>query len=362
MLIYIFCIIFSCLFAFIASKLNENYKKSPTKQNFAGFFIFACLAFIIPFLIMALRGYNVGTDTSGTYYEIYIKALRNNSSVRDMGYYVINKIAILLFENYRGVLILTSFIICFIAYKEIFSESKNPLLSTYLFYATNVYFISMNMIRQSIATMIFIISIKYIKDRKFIKYLICILIATSVHTIAILYLPLYFIGSKKYDLKKIIPITLIISLLSKFLYKYVINILNSIDYFQDYFSWYFTSHYNSGYLNLYSLLISVFILILVLLGYKKGKDNFNYKLIGTMSALSVMFLSYSKYIPLSQRASFLMSYPLFIYLPEMVNFVEKPLLKFINKYGIIIGYGLYMTATIFIMHYHAVVSYSSMFN
>lgn len=362
MLIYILCIIFSCFFVFIAEKYHQQLVENQSKRIKFKYHLFAFLAFLIPFLIMALRSYSVGTDTSGTYYQIYQKSLYGSSGIRDIGYYFINRIGKLLFGNYRGVLIITSCIICFIAYKMIFNESKNPLFSTYLFFVTNVYFISMNMIRQSIATMIFVISIKYIREKKFIKYLICILIATSIHAIATLYLPLYLINIKKYDLKKIIILIIILSIFSHQLSPFIINILNSSNYFRQYFSSYFTSAYNVGQVNFYSLIISIFILILIILGYKKGKNNFNFKIMSTMSALSFLFLSYSKYIPLSQRLSFLMSYPLFIYLPEMVNFVDSRLLKFLNKYGILIGYTIYMIMTVFVMHYHAVVPYKSMFS
>ena len=127
-------------------------KKSKSKKTY---YIFLVLSFLLPFLISAFRGIKVGTDTSKTYVEIY-NAVINKIPVRDFGFGFLTKISIILFKNFQGILIVTSFIFMFLSYYSIIKYSNKPVLSLILFFTTNVYFVSMNMIRQSIATAIFI--------------------------------------------------------------------------------------------------------------------------------------------------------------------------------------------------------------
>ena len=173
--------------------------------------ICSVLSFIPPFLVSGLRSFNIGTDTSATYLNIYKLALYSKSltQIRETGYFLLNKIAILFFNNYTGVLIITSLIMCGFAYYGIFKLSKYPVMSVILFFITNVYFISMNMVRQSIATAIFVFAIQYIKNKKPIRYFLCILIASSIHVTALLYIPIYFLSKVRIRIKYIVMILLV---------------------------------------------------------------------------------------------------------------------------------------------------------
>lgn len=54
-----------------------------------------------------------------------------------------------------------------------------------------------NLFRNSKAIMLFLISLKYIEEKKFVKYVILNIIGTLFHITSLLYLPLYFILNKK---------------------------------------------------------------------------------------------------------------------------------------------------------------------
>src|SRR5690606_11238153 len=60
------------------------------------------------------------------------------------------------------------------------------------------YLILMNGMRQTIAGCIFIYSIKYIQERKLLPYIICILLATTIHKSAIILVVIYFIPQLNY--------------------------------------------------------------------------------------------------------------------------------------------------------------------
>lgn len=359
MSIYFISIYISIICAFISSKLKE--KKKYVKYRCL-YYIFCFLSFLPPFLVSAFRDISIGTDTQGTYYEIFCKALSKSNGVRDVGYYFINKICIFIYKDYRSVLIVTSLIITACAYRHIFSKSKNPMFSTYLFFTTNVYFISMNMIRQSIATMFFIFAIPYIKEKKFWKYLLVIAIAFSIHSSSIIYFPLYFLCNKKINKKRISIILIILLIFGRYLCSIAFVLLSKSSYFSHYFAWYITSSFNTGKANVVSLLISVCVLGVLFLSKNDSHEDFEYNCITWMQIIAFAFLSVSATFPMMQRMSWLFSFPLFIYLPKVINHISNKIFRILAYLGIALGYGAYMFVTIFMMHYNAVVPYTSIFN
>ena len=73
------------------------------------------------------------------------------------------------------------------------------------------YLASYNFIRQCIAIAIFAYSLKYVEERKSVQYFICAALATTMHTISIIYFPFYFLGNVKLKKKLyyILPIAII---------------------------------------------------------------------------------------------------------------------------------------------------------
>lgn len=360
MLVYIITIIISVFFV----SLSQSIKKSslqPRKTR-AIYYILCFLSFLVPFLVAAFRDYNIGTDTAGTYKTMYYLVLYGGGSIRDTGYFLINKLSIYLFNSYTGVLFITSLLMYACYYKGIFNQSKYPAISTYLFFATNVYFVSMNMIRQSIATSLFILSIPFIKERKIIKFSILNIIAISIHSTSIIYIITYFLFNKKLKIKVVAIVSGICVVFGQVLSKTLINILCNFSYFEKYFAWYLNSKFNTGELNLFSMLISLCILVFLIFINKKAKDDKDYNILLWLTFLSLICLTLSPFIPLMQRTSWLFSFPIFIYLPKMFDFVEDEKMKLLIKIGVIGGYTCYMIATIFILGYNEVVPYKSIFN
>lgn len=361
MIIYIITFLISIFFAFLADNIKKQYAKYKTKKLKIIYLIFCFFAFLLPFLVSAFRDFSIGTDTSGTYKKIYYIVLNESSVVRDFGYAFINKIAIWLFNDYSGLLIITSLIFCSLSYKSIFSESKYPVLSVILFFTTNVYFISMNMIRQSIATAFFIVSIPYIKEKKFFKYFILNIIAISIHSTSIVYLFLYFLLKKKLKIKNIIIIILIIMLFGGLLSSSLIEFLCEFEYFRKYFAWYLTSQFATGDLNLFSLISNLIVLLFLFMINKEAKEDENYNILLWLETLSVLSLLLSSSLPMMQRISWLFSFPLYIYLPGMFDFIKNYKFRPYIKVCIFSYFILYMIITIFIKGYNEVVPYISNF-
>ena len=76
--------------------------------------------------------------------------------------------------------------------------AKNYSLASILFLALVFYF-SFTYLRQMFAAAIIGLSIRYIIERKFLKYCAIIFAAFSFHNSAIIFFPMYFIANKKYS-------------------------------------------------------------------------------------------------------------------------------------------------------------------
>ena len=75
--------------------------------------------------------------------------------------------------------------------------AKNYSLASILFLALVFYF-SFTYLRQMFAAAVIGLSIRYIIERKFLKYCAIILAAFSFHNSAIIFFPMYFIANRKY--------------------------------------------------------------------------------------------------------------------------------------------------------------------
>ena len=69
-----------------------------------------------------------------------------------------------------------------------------------LFIITDQLFVSFNLMRQSLAGIFLVISLYYASEKRFVKFLIAVLIASGFHFSAIIFLPLYFISRRKINI------------------------------------------------------------------------------------------------------------------------------------------------------------------
>jgi hypothetical protein len=143
--------------------------------------------------------YNVGTDYIA-YEEMFNGVVTNTLPpvwlAKEKGYLWLLELVNILGGNFQAVCLITTIMItCFSYYgfKFILKDRSDfmPLLT--LLYIMGMYFFTLNAIRQSIAVAIFIFSIKYIYERKLLKYFFLTVIAFLFHRSAIVLFPLYWV-------------------------------------------------------------------------------------------------------------------------------------------------------------------------
>lgn len=141
-----------------------------------------------------------------------------------------------------------------ISLKSIFIYRYTPYIGiAFALYFSHIYLhTELIQIRGGLAVSILLFSIKYLSERRFLKFLAIVLLATSIHKMAILSAPVYFLYSQKFfSNKRYIFTGIILCLLSLFISP--IEILNtllagSIPIFELYYGW-DRYNYSLGYFN-----------------------------------------------------------------------------------------------------------------
>ena len=185
---------------FIASLYFVN---QADKAKSKGKFIFlSLLALIIPSFFAAFRGEKVGTDVLQYAKPYYLEAL-NSSSLQsfllqgsaETGYEVFVFVITKIFKNFNAILFFTeALIICPIYIVAIKNRKNCPMWVTLLVYYMIFYIASFNFMRQSIAAALLLLAYFELVEKKWLKFIILILLAQSFHNTAFIGLAVILFG------------------------------------------------------------------------------------------------------------------------------------------------------------------------
>lgn len=180
-------------------------------------------------VLSAIRDFSVGADTlnycQGFQY-IRIRSFKDALSFGwEQGYVITNWLLGRFFKNSRALLVFMAAFILLPIFYWIKKKSKWPVLSLLIFVGMGMWSASMFILRQWCAMAILTFSYKYIREQKFIPFLILVLIAMLFHRTAAIFLLAYFVMNIRLDTAKIflsIPISAAVGMLGG----RILNILN----------------------------------------------------------------------------------------------------------------------------------------
>lgn len=242
--------------------------------------VFAIVLSAVPLvLISGLRSQNVGLDTYDYANEYKLIANDNfglgyHTSWLSPGYVILCKVV----SSFAGtnpfpmifVVALFTFLFLFLS---IYENSSDFFISIYLYICFALFLQTMNQSRQMLAISITTYSYTYVKKRNLKMFLLFILIATSIHASALVFLPVYFISKIRFSKKMIaFYITAIAGLVIA--YPLIILLAQHTPYALYIGSWYDVEQKSTTILN---LVFRILLLIVCLLFYKnlirKGQQN-----------------------------------------------------------------------------------------
>lgn len=214
-LLYLAVIIFSVLMVYLAEqtekreKRNDEYKLTVSnhgdkrrhicfsiKQHSAKVRLFLIMAVLIPSILAGLRSDEVGTDVL-IYGKLLMKEADSVSSFYELnriditytekGYRLFAFLISRIFDGtgwllfFSQLLILTCVVYVLHSLKNDFSMWKG-----YAYFMFCIYYLSFNLMRQSISLVFIFVAFSFLSKSKYIKFLITSLIATMFHSFAII--------------------------------------------------------------------------------------------------------------------------------------------------------------------------------
>lgn len=283
----------------ILLQLKPESKKMKVLFLFLSFFSFT--------LVMGLRSYNVGTDTSS---YITIFGITNNLSFHDIltnlsikipyfvdydssasvesGFLLWCKFIHLFSNNSQVFLFLTSGLICFFSAKFIYDNcEKNVFFPTIVFLCESIFMNSLNLVRQMLACAIALQAYKCLKNKSLWKAIIIILIAFMIHHTAIVTLiliPIMLVTLK--NKKRFFDYMGIIACLFPLVSIYGQNMINTL--FPAY-SGYYISQTSQNFLGIGTILLIAIELIGIIYMYINDFRVINSDKISLMVLISIIF-------------------------------------------------------------------------
>ncbi|MEG2287208.1 MAG: EpsG family protein [Ruthenibacterium sp.] len=150
----------------------------------------------LPYVLVAGFRYYVGTDYGFTY-EPLIRRMLNGVPFDEMivepGYWALCRLLSSLGLGITWLMLISAIFITLFFWLAFYEQSDIPWLSVFLFAGTRHFFISMNVVRQYMAMALVLFGFRFIREKCFWKYALCVGVAMLFHTSALFLLPLYFL-------------------------------------------------------------------------------------------------------------------------------------------------------------------------
>ena len=187
--------------------LNAEHKLVKSEESGDKLFLFVSFGLII--LLTALRSENVGPDTRqyiGHFNRICNDVYYRLDEQFESGYWLLTVAVSKITYNEQIFLLVIALMTNIPIALFINKYSRNKLLSVVLYITVGAFTFQLTGLRQSIAMAICIMAIDYSLQRKLLPFLFLTVLASFFHRSAILFLPVYLVGTPILNRRNIILI------------------------------------------------------------------------------------------------------------------------------------------------------------
>lgn len=361
---YFVTTIFALIFAYLCDREQAGLKTyvlngGIIKKEVRPQSIFLLFTFIVLFLLPAVR-YGIGTDYFATYVPMFNRISSGTSSFNEAAFtYFVLKLSSFT-SDYQWFFVITSFLTVGLTVLAMRKESQSLALSVFFYIMGGYYFYGFSGVRQALATAIFMYSIRYIRERKLIKFLICIFIATGVHTMAAVYIPMYWLCNIGINLKKRVTLLIGLAVARTVVGTLIRQVIMATSY-----SWYIGSKFDINEDALLLLLVNIGTLALGLIFCNKD-ESFYGKFFINMHTIATILSMYTSYLVVGVRIVYLFYFVNILSVPYFLSKVKErsensnsSTIIHAVVYGVYIFYTIY---TIYIIDSLNIIPYESIFS
>ena len=324
----------------------------------------AILLAALPFIYIAAVRYNVGADFQ-SYYKYYLNILegrRYNAYTgiftRKRGqyeilFYLANLFIASLHLSAPWILALTAILFLMPVYKRIFTDSPYPAMSIFLLMAMGYYCYFLNGTRQMIGAAFLMLSIPFIEKKKFIPFLILVLIATGFHTTCIVFLAVYILAHVNISIKVISAVTVILFVFGNLFGNIANNFLSELEYYSGYLNSSYAQR-GQGY-----IILTINIVLVVFSTIFFQKDNKLYQIYYGIQVLALWAAALTGKIVLVNRYTITFGLFSIILLPMTLSGIGDQHTRRFLSMAVVVLYFIYATYTIGFQNANTVLPYQT---
>lgn len=183
-------------------------EKMPGKRTNILYLVLISVAMVV---LASLRAHTVGIDYDqyANYFAqvsqggwSFLISEQNGYRV-EPGYSLLNYLVSLVSSDVRVFMAVLSVMIAVLTAVVLYRDCPVPWMGVFVFVSFNFFGNSMSFLRQSLAIAVYLFAIRYLKDRRFIPYLLLVLLAMTFHKSIIIMLPIYFLANLPFNWKTI---------------------------------------------------------------------------------------------------------------------------------------------------------------
>lgn len=316
--------------------LNKKTKKYNNLSN-----IFFWGSFLVLTCISGFRD-RVGTDF-WTYKDIFVVFGEEKAVLTEpeFGFQILMNIIHLITDNPQMFFFVTSLIINFSICFFIKKYSTSPMMSLYFYITTFIFYGTMNGLRQYMASCIMLFGFKYMRKRKFLKYSCAVLIASTFHLSAFIFIPIYFIANQEIN-SKLNKLFMCMIGLGMIFYQQFLNLLFSIIGDSHYGHYKDEFFYGANGANILRIIVWWLPLIILIIKRDKVKELFG----ESSKVILNMYFYGACFMLLAYRHVYFARFCMYfdVYYLLLLPIVYKIFDKKINRvlcYSMVIGYFVY---------------------
>lgn len=273
MIVYISMLILSILFLILEKKAKKKWIK-----------ILWCIMAIMPFFIVSALRYDIGTDYTRRYVFDYNRTLQgiDVSNLEILFKFIMKFCMIFTEEPYLMFAITSAMIVGFILGTS-FTKSKDKILSVCIFLLGGFFFDSLNIMRQYMAMSLIFFGYQFLLKSKrwYIAYIATVIVATLIHSSAIIMLIVVLLNRKMLvSWKWVLPVCVIILILNE-------NLMNVVGFFvqNTKFEAYLTGKFAQGEFSYLFVAENLAIYLMMMYIYSKNKK------LGNIQTQDILFLN-----------------------------------------------------------------------
>lgn len=330
---YIYCFLFTILFAFLSDKMFIHSKRKIGV-------LFFILSLLIPCFIAGVRSLEVGADVKSYFlvlYNCYTKGMSLFEGMKianvEFGYSLTmfiasktNNVNVALFVN-QLLISLPIYLVAYDLRKKDKYNNRYILTFVVIIYLMTFYSLSMNLLRQSIAISFIVYSYYNYINNNYKKALLFFLISCSFHISSIIGILIFIIDfiCKKCKKNRIIYLFIMFTLLIAF----VIGFKKILMLFPIKYSYYIGSKYDNSSFSLLSIIKKLFWIVpsFIYLGRISEKTNDHYsQFLAYAVILIIDFVLYFMSFQLSSAGRlgyFFLYVGYFFIIPELANMFKR---------------------------------------